>query len=609
MNGRTAHTIGGKATVLTTLIGVGILFAGLLIDLPSGSIARANVATTSVTVLNTPPTFVQNPQEMPGSSTSTPTNSGSSVTWATVATDSSGDNYYLLICKTSATPTPNPSAAPSCAGGLANRWAVSAQTTSGAQATAATTTLEAFAEFNDWYAWVCDHNGNGPACSSPAMSGNGTTSSPFVVNHRPTFSIFIDDSPKNPGQTVTWYSTSSDPDTYQGTATDTVKLFVCKAADFTGTACGPGGTWATSSYVTQDASSTFVLENPKPDGVYAAYGYVVDSHGNHQPSGGAHGSNSVLIVNNMSPSIAAASISLLDVDRTGPLVLTNPAGQTTGFQVEFTVTDQNSCQNLSATNEIASSSIDVFRSGVGSTTCQLAGSFDANNCYPDAVATTTWNPVCTASSTSCLGISDSDQIWTCTFPLWYVAEATDGDGVPATDPPNFAENWLTTALAFDDNSSSTGRIEASSGNELNSFLAYLVATTSIHYGGLQPGFANDPIDRITDLKAAGNVGLDQTLYGTDMCPTYPTCSGNATSTIFVTDQKYATSSLAYASSVSLLSNPGAEVEINVPKSTSTTVQAERNTFWGVLVPGAITVSGTYTGVNTLIGITGERANW
>lgn len=609
MKGSTAHTISGKATILTTLIGVGILFAGLVIDLPRGSIARANVATTSVTVLNTPPTFVENPQENPGSSTSTPTNTGSNVTWATVASDSSGDDYYLLICMTSGAPTPNISAAPSCSGGIANRWAVSARTVSGVQATAATTTLENFAEFNDWYAWVCDHQANGPACSSPAMSGNGTTSSPFVVNHRPTFTVFIDDSPKNPAQVVTWYSTSSDPDTYQGTATDTVKLFVCKAADFTGTDCGPGGTWATSTYVTTDASTTFTLENPKPDGSYNAFGYVIDLHGGHQATGGAHGSNSTLLVNNVSPSISAASVSLLDTDRTGPLILTSPAAQTTGFQAEFTVTDQNSCRNLSATNEIASSTVDVFRSGVGSTTCQTSGQYDANNCYPFAVGTTTWNVSCTASSTSCLGITDSDQIWTCTFPLWYVADATDGDGVPATDPPNFAQNWLAVALSYDDNSSTTGRVEASTGNELNSFLAYNVATTSIHYGGLQPGFANDPIDRITDLKAAGNVGLDQTLYGTDMCPTYPTCSGNATSTIFVANEKYATSSLTYASAIALLVNPGAELEINVPKSTSTTVQAERTTFWGVLVPGAITVSGTYTGVNTLIGVTGERANW
>jgi hypothetical protein len=152
-------------------------------------------------------------------------------------------------------------------------------------------------------------------------------------------------------------------------------------------------------------------------------------------------------------------------------------------------------------------------------------------------------------------------------------------------------------------------VESTSGTDIESFLAYDVATTSISYGGLQPGQQVDPVSKITDLQATGNVGLDQTLYGSDMCPSYPVCSGTNDSTIFVNNQRYATSSVDYdTEAISLLANPGAEVEINVRKST-TSVPEFKNTYWGILVPGTITLSGDYIGQNTLIGITGESAAW
>jgi hypothetical protein len=112
-----------------------------------------------------------------------------------------------------------------------------------------------------------------------------------------------------------------------------------------------------------------------------------------------------------------------------------------------------------------------------------------------------------------------------------------------------------------------------------------------------------------ELLATGNVGLDETLYGTDMCPTYPTCGGNATNTIPVGEQRYNTTASAYAAATTLLANPGAELELNVPKSTATATPASQSTHWGISVPIAITLSGDYLGVNTLIGITGESASW
>ncbi|KKW37036.1 MAG: hypothetical protein UY81_C0006G0010 [Candidatus Giovannonibacteria bacterium GW2011_GWA2_53_7] len=611
--------IAGKITALTVFLGVAVLLVGVIVELPhSGQFARASSATTSVTVLNTPPlwpgtgTNANDAQEHLGSSTSTPTNSGSSVTWKALATDSSGDNYYLLICSALASATPNNSAAPTC--GAGRTLGVSASTVSGTVATVSTTTYDGDAtEFFNWYAYVCDFNINSQ-CNWYAETGSGTTSSPFVVNHRPSFSVYTDDSPKNPAQLVTWSTTASDADTYEGGDSDTVKLFVCKAADFTGSDCGVGGTWATSTFSAADPSATYTLDNPKPDDTYAAYGYVIDAHGGHASVGAAQGTDSVLVVSNVTPTIAAASVSLLDTDGAGPLNLTSTAGQTTGFSVQYTVTDQNSCSTTAAFgSEIIYGLPDVYRSGVTQASCDQSNEYDPNSCYTGTVATTTWNYSCTQQASSCLGPTDSDVVWTCTFPLWYVAQSTDGTGV-STDPQFWAQNWLASTQSADDDYATSSLVEATAGNELNSFLAYNVATSSIAYGGWQPGqdtgtVGNTALDR-TPLQAVGNVGLDETLYGEHMCPTYPSCSGLPQSQIDVSNQKYATSSISYAAATALTASTSpVTYEIHVPKSTSTTEAAYGTTYWGIGVPSAITLSGDYIGVNTLIGVTSPSIAW
>ena len=197
-------TIGGKVSILTTLIGVGILFLAVIFDAPSRHVAFADNATTSVTVLNTPPQWVVDAQEVSGSSTSTPTNSGVAVSWQAVANDTSNDNYYLLICKAQIAAVPLDSGAPECGGGFVNRWARSASTASSSQATTATTTQEYNVEFNNWFAYICDGAASGASCNATPKMGSATTGSPFVVNHRPTFTAFVDTSPANPGAQTDW---------------------------------------------------------------------------------------------------------------------------------------------------------------------------------------------------------------------------------------------------------------------------------------------------------------------------------------------------------------------------------------------------------------------
>jgi hypothetical protein len=601
----------GKITVYSTFIGV-VAFAIIFIfNLGANEIHIVDAqssATTTVTVVNTPPAWTVDAQELAGSSTTTPTNAGDVLSWVGTATDANSEPFYLLICSTNATPTANSSAAPNCGAG-ATRWAV-ASTTSGSQITVSTTTLDAWVESNVWYAFVCDDNAGTPRCNNVPKQGTGTTSSPFEINHRPSFTVFSDDSSKLPGQTVTFMSTSSDSDV-SGTP-DTVKLIVCASAGFnTVTDSCTGTTLASSTVaVSANASSTYTIVIPTQDQNYSAFGYVIDQHG-FEASGGAHGTDSTLTVGNVSPTVSGALISLAQPSVTD-IFLTVPAAQTSGFTLSFTTSDNNSCDAVGGGNgdEITGYALSLYRSGIGSTTCGVgAGSYNANSCYTSGVATSTWNLSCTASTTSCTGSGDTDMVWDCTFPLWYVADPTGGTASTTKYP---SQNWLAQVQAIDNNAASGPLSESSVGVRVQSLLAFALNTLSIPYGSLEPGQQNDPLVATTTISATGNVGIDKDVTGESMCTTYTAathCPNSASSTIPENEQVFATSSVSYAQGTSISSTTPNLVDLNVFKSTSTSTQAFANAFWGIRIPGSITYAGAYTGQNTFTVVLSDPTQW
>ena len=293
------------------------------------------------------------------------------------------------------------------------------------------------------------------------------------------------------------------------------------------------------------------------------------------------------------PTVGSSTIS---INGGSDMTLTVASGQTTGFAFAFTASDDNSCLNAASTSEITSYRVSLYRSGIGSTTCSTAtSSYNANNCYPSALATTTWNFTCTASSTSCTGSSDVDKVFDCTFPLWYIADPTDGTATSTQYP---TENWLAQVQAIDDNSATGSLAQGAIGVEVTSFLAFALSTStlSIAYGSLEPGQQTDPIVATTTIVATGNVGLDKDVIGESMCTTYTgsqLCPNSSTSTISESEQVFATSTLSYASSTPLSSTTIQEIEINVPKSIATSTQASANAYWGIRVPSGITFSGSY----------------
>ncbi len=611
------RTTAGKITILTSVAGIVIFAALFLINFGAQELQKVEAqgtATTTLTVLNTPPQWDVLAEEQYGSSTTTPTNSTTDVSWVAWATDPSNQPYFLLLCNTSNPPTASSasgygnlgSAPPSCSA-TSTRWAVSASTTSGQRARAATTTTEAMVESNSWWAWVCDDDPVLPRCNAASSQGSGTTSSPFLVNHRPVISSFTNNSPTLPGASVLFTSSSSDPDIVS--APDTVKLFVCSTNAFsTTTQSCTATTLATSTFVASNATGSYPITIPTQDQNYNAFGFIVDNHGHDaSPQGG----NSQITVSNASPTVVTSQVIL---NGGNSLVLTGQATQTTGFTLQFELSDNNSCLTSTSSAEMTGYQLAVFRTTIGTTTCNTgSAAYNPNNCYPSGASASTWNLSCTSSSTSCTGSSDLTQVFNCTFPLWYVADPTDGG---ATNTVHFATNWSAAIRGSDNNGATSSYSVGDFPQELNSLLAYSLGTVAIPYGSLEPGQMTDPLVASTSFRATGNVGLDQTLSGQSMCNYYTTavhCNNSGTSTIAETNQVFATSSVAYNTASSagnaLASSTYKNLELNVLKSTATNTQEFKYTYWGISVPSTITYSGLYTGENTFIGVVGEPAEW
>jgi hypothetical protein len=395
---------------------------------------------------------------------------------------------------------------------------------------------------------------------------------------------------------------------------DTVRLFVCSTNAFnTSTdSCTATTLFSTTTLSASNPSGTYVIPIPMQDTTYAAYGFVIDNHG-HEASGGAQGTDSILTVSNAAPSVGAAQIVL---NGGNDIVLTQEASTTPGFALQFVVADNNSCDAVGggAADEITGYALSVFRSGVANCDDD-ATDYNANNCYTSAVAPTAWNLSCTASTTSCGGSADTTIEYNCTFPLWYIADPTDGaDG---TDTIYFAEDWRAGVAAIDDDvASSTFTQSSTAGIDVTSFLSVALNTFAIPYGLLEPGQQTDPLSAATTLQATGNVGVDELLTGHSMCTYYTsavTCNNSATSTIAESNQVFATSTVAYntasTSGNKLSSTTQKLLDLNVQKSISTSTPASKDTYWGIRVPISITLAGAYTGENTFYGALSDPSQW
>lgn len=619
----------GRISIAASIIGFAVFMVAFMVDVGSQEISQRvsaqQTASTTLTVLNTPPAFTVEAYEATQSSSTNPTNSGDEMRWEAVGEDSNSAPYFLLICSTNATPTPQAAAnlaslgtaAPECGAG-AIQWAVSTSTVSGELAFAATTTeptaTSQFDEQNDWYAWVCDDDPFLPRCNDvPTQGVSATSSSPFFVNNRPNFTVFSNDGPVDPGGSLTFQSTSSDPDTVGGN--DTVTLVVCAGAgDYNTTTndCDSNFLASTTIPVTADASAVYTLPAIVQDQLYNAHGFIVDEHG-HEAS--SNPIAATFTVNNVAPEILGGDILLQDASST--LVLAVPGGETTGFTLDFTVRDANSClQADNITSEISDSNyvVSLYRDDLQSTsTCDgvTGGQYDPNHCYTTAEPQSVWNLDCTASTTQCTSNTQDALSFECTFPLWFVADPTDNG--PQT-PAAFESDIWSVAVAGVDNDNATGTMtKADISKDIVSFTALELLTEEIVYGALEPGQNTASFNPTTTVLSVGNTGLDQEVRGESMCDAAEfalgLCSSSPTSTIPAAEQEFSSSPFAYTAGTDLASTTNQEVELNVAKTTSTTTPNNGITYWGIAVPASIQLAGNYTGLNTFVGVVSEAGEW
>jgi len=508
---------------------------------------------TSVTIENSAPSWVGVPIEDPISTAGSPTKAGSDVTFKGKANDPNDENYFLIICKTAGYTTTSDGTYPSCDGGDEDTWATSTATTDNTTSTITYTTQDGDAESNAWYAYVCDVNVGDQLCSSVSQ-GTGDSGSPFIVNHRPSFTIVSNTSPQNPGDSVTWNTTSSESDIEGGS--DTVKLMICKDdSGITNDECNSGisNTWCTSTYSGSDASCAYSIPIPTDDesSPYAAYAYIVDNH--YFAAAGVQASSSPYIVNNVAPVISSVK---LNGDENINLI----EGNTTSTQITGIISDNN------GDADIITATAKAYRSGVGAGACT---SQNDNQCY--------YNISCSLETAD----ADTSRNATCTVSIWYHADPT-GDLTPWS-----AETWLAT-LEGEDNNAATGSDEIGYPVEMIPMSALDVSNEDIGYGTLGVGEKRD-VNVTSTIFATGNCALDTNLSGTDMT--------GAAGTIAAAEQKYATTSGEYDTTGTALSTGAVEFELELAKTTDHASTSTDDIYWGLNIPLG-KPSGAYSGLNT-----------
>ena len=211
----------------------------------------------------------------------------------------------------------------------------------------------------------------------------------------------------------------------------------------------------------------------------------------------------------------------------------------------------------------------IYRSGVsGAENCTL----DNNNCYEDT----------SCATSSCAGNTCN---YSCDFNVQFHADPTD-NGTYATAQDWNTQKWVAWVKVIDSQSASSTATNSAETVDVNTLTAVSV-TPSITYDALDPDTNMANLTKTTNATNTGNVPIDVQLKGDDM-----TYSGN---TIAVGNQRYATSSVAWASGIALTGSY-VTLEIDLPKPTTSPSNSTSTIYWAWAVPTG-KPAGTYTGIN------------
>lgn len=530
---------------------------GFNMELPfRSSRVKADDITSEVAVGNTAPSFTVSPTD--NSSSTSPTNASTTLTFNATATDANSEQYYLAICKTTNV-TPVNGDAPTCDDG---NWCISSAIDSGSPASCSTSTEDTWSESNNWYGFACDGNASDAKCSSV-----DTGDMPFKVNRPPVFTAVTSNPAADPGSNATWYSSSSDPDSDD--SQDQVKLIVCDTQGFTtSTDSCTGSELCASSFTNSDASCSYAIPTPTDDDAspYDAYVYVVDTHG-FEASSTSYESNAQYTVNNVSPTVTNVRL-----NNENNINLTDSAS----FSVDIAglLADNNTC------DDISSATSSTYTTDVGYSGCT---SQNDNNCY--------YNISC-GTLESCGGASDTDRYATCTVSLWYHANPT------IADTPWDSYHWEAYIQPQDDNGA-FGQATSSATVEVNDLLGINVTTTgsNLAFGTISPGSDTGTLYVTSTVIATGNIALDTDLSGEGL----EKAGGQM---IDIQNQEYSTSTYASYGAGADLTTSTAEFELELAKTTDHAATSVDNIYWGLAIPSG-TPTGTYQGTTTVAAVQDE----
>lgn len=544
-------------------------------------VQAAGSATTTVEVLNAPPAYIVNgePKEVPASTSTSPVNVGDALGFAATASDPEGNQYRLLICSAGGTAQAS-STNPQCPVG-ATQFCRSNATNTGVEATCTYTMADPIptAETDEWYAFVCDTHATQADCSVTASQGaapnNYASSSPFYINHVPTFTgLVTSDNYKDPGGTFTFRATTSDSDVLGGA--DGVYLYVCSSNSFSTTTGCTANTWCTGSATSSTyvecsfATSTVGAGWVTPDGTYSYWGFVRDSH-----YFGTSSLTNTYTVNNVAPTVSGMSLND-DVDIT--LSIKN--------DTEVEVTASGTIADMNGCGDITSASGTIYWSGNGTSTNFCAA--DDDDCYLMPTTSCTYHG-------GCSDYPDSSSYYICTTTMAFHA-------IPSKDVNGNPYEWTVwlAGMVGIDNQNAYGVGTTSTGVEVAQSQALDVQETEIQYGQVRGGQNTGWDNATTTVENFGNVPIDTNLVVDDMTrvdldPGY----------IDAINQEFGTTTFAYGvGTYTVASTSNRDVFMNIVKPSTGNLTVVDEIYWGIGIPGG-TTSGNYEGLNLFTAFTDD----
>lgn len=595
-----------------------LAFAVGIFGIVSATNVLAATRETSTQINNVVPTFDTNTVESwdqsytgtvdvdsrTASSTTYPTNEGTSVTFTGTGNDSNNDDYYLIVCDSDEV-SANNSAAPDCGSGTL--ICVSDATTDETAATCSKSTTGISAETVNWYSYVCDHNSSS-ICSIASTTSHGGThaelgtpgssaGSPFHVNHIPTFTA-TDISAVNPGTSPTFVNTS-DADTDTNGTQDTFTLIVCSGESDQGgvtsaynsktdtctggeTLCNDTLNDPTEQATCQDGRAITSIPTAHASN-YTVQFYVRDSHGFATSV-----QSKDFAVNDVVPELATYATEAI-------VLLAGVGDEAVTFNVQLS-DDNGDNDPTNVRFVLFDTGTTDYQCGADEKDCYIINSGTIDPSVPPGICTTTPAETDTRSTAgsgkTALG-TDKDLTIECNFGT---------EGSPIEFNANYSAGWNIRASVTDGNG--VEEFADSSDFASNSLLSIGASSTTpnISYGTVAVGALSS--HQVTTLENLGNQILDFQLTGTDMSD-----SGSFTIPRAQQAWEHESGTFTWADGNTLLETASTPAGVNgcvdrdmAVRAVAATGTEDESISWIIKIPAA-QESGSYTGVNHFTAVT------